>query len=257
MLTTDNRTLLRVLRVLPLLVGLGVWEWYVTGDNQRIFFFGQPSAIGKHFWQNLLNGSLFVDAGTTLLEVVAGFLLGNIVGTMLGLALWYSKTTFAIARPYIIALGTAPIFALAPLLVIWFGTGLLSKIMIAMFSTLFIALFQAYTGASEVRLEHLQLMRTFRATKHQTFRKVVAPAAIVWVMAAFRINVGFAILGAFIGEFISSNRGLGHLILVASGLFNISLVLYGVTMLTLLALLLTLAVERFEAVLRRAVVKYL
>jgi NitT/TauT family transport system permease protein len=129
--------------------------------------------------------------------------------------------------------------------------------MIATLSTVFIALLQAYTGASEVSPDYLRLMRTFGANKNQTFRKVIAPASIVWVMSAFRLNVGFAILGAFIGEFISSNRGLGHLILVASGLFDISLVLCGVLLLICTALILNFAISKIEAPLKHLVVRYL
>jgi NitT/TauT family transport system permease protein len=242
--------------VIPLIVFVIVWE-LLTRDQHRAFFFGEPAKIVAYFIARIRDGSLVLDTATTLAEAGAGFLLGNVVGTALGLALWYSKTAFALARPYIIALGSAPIFALAPLLIIWFGTGIFSKIMIAALSTVFVALMQAYTGAGQVTADYLRLMRTFGATKHQTFRKTVAPAAIVWVTSAFKLNVGFALLGAFIGEFISSNRGLGHLIVVASGLFDISLVLCAVFMLTLIALVLTWFVEVLEAPLKRVVVKYL
>src|SRR5437762_12110619 len=100
-------------------------------------------------------------------------------------------------------------------------------------------------------------MKTFGATKQQTFRKVIAPSAIVWVISAFKINVGFAILGAFIGEYISSNEGLGHLILVASGLFDISLVLTGVLMLVLMAIGLNYLVSELEQPLKKQIVKWL
>lgn len=204
-----------------------------------------------------MDGSLPIDLGATFLEASVGFILGNVVGTAVGLSLWYSKTAFQIARPYIITLGSAPIFALAPLLIIWFGTGMFSKIMIAALSTVFVALLQSYTGAAEVSNDYIRLMKTFGATKNQTFRKVIAPAAIVWVISAFKLNVGFAILGAFIGEFISSNMGLGHLILVASGLFDISLVLCGVFMLVCIALFLTWVVGKLEAPLKHLVAKHL
>jgi NitT/TauT family transport system permease protein len=248
---------LRIYQVTPIVGFLVLWEFFVRADRKLVFFFGLPSKIGAYLFSKTMDGSLPVDVMTTLTEVLLGFIIGNLLGTLVGLSLWYSKTAFLISRPYIIALGSAPIFALAPLLIIWFGTGLFSKIMMATFSTVFIALFQAYTGASEVSNDHIRLMQTFGATKNQTFRKVIAPSSIVWVMSAFRINVGFAILGAFIGEFISSNRGLGHLILVASGLFDISLVLCGVLLLICMALAFNLVISKLEAPLKRLVVKYL
>jgi NitT/TauT family transport system permease protein len=98
-------------------------------------------------------------------------------------------------------------------------------------------------------------MNSLGANKAQVLRKIVAPSALVWVMAAFRMNVGFAVLGAFIGEFISSSHGLGHMILVASGLFDISLVLAGVLVLSAIALALTWLVQACEAPLRSTIVR--
>lgn len=253
---TESKTV-RLLRPLPLLAFVLGWELLVRGNDRLVFFFGQPSKVFGYLWTRTVDGSLPVDFATTFAEAAIGFVIGNVVGTAIGLGLWFSKSAFQIARPYIIALGSAPIFALAPLLIVWFGTGMLSKVMIAALSTVFVALLQSYTGAAEVSNDYLRLMKTFNATKNQTFRKVVAPAAIVWVMSAFKINTGFAILGAFIGEFISSNRGLGHLILVASGLFDISLVLCGVLLLVCIALLLTWLVGMLEAPLKHLTVKWL
>jgi NitT/TauT family transport system permease protein len=247
----------RLYRTLPLLIFVALWEFLVYGNEQLMFFFGSPSQIAANLWEKTLDGTIIIDFAITFVEALSGFALGNLVGTFLGLSLWYSRTAFAISKPYIIALGSAPIFALAPIVIIWFGTGMFSKIMIAALSTVFIALFQAYTGASEVSNDYLRLMQTFGATKHQVFRKVIAPSAVVWVISAFRMNVGFAILGAFIGEFISSNQGLGHLILVASGLFNISLVLCGVLLLVVIALIFNYAVTRIEQPLKHSIVKYL
>lgn len=245
------------LRPIPLVLFLAGWEILVRGNERLIFFFGQPSRVAQYVFHGVKDGSLLVDAGATSLEAALGFLLGNIIGTAIGLSLWYSKLAFQIARPYIIALGSAPIFALAPLVIVWFGTGLFAKIMMAALSTVFIALLQSYTGAAEVSKDYLRLMKTFGATKNQTFRKVVAPAAIAWVTAAFKLNVGFAILGAFIGEFISSNKGLGHMIIVASGLFDISLVLCGVLMLVCIALIFTWLVSKLEAPLKHIFVRHL
>ena len=248
---------IKIYQATPLIAFILLWEFFVRADAKLIFFFGLPSKIGAYLFSKTIDGSLPIDFTTTFIEALSGFIIGNLLGTLIGLSLWYSKTAFVISRPYIIALGSAPIFALAPLLIIWFGTELFSKIMIATLSTVFIALLQAYTGASEVSNDYLRLMKTFGANKNQTFRKVIAPSSIVWVISAFRINVGFAILGAFIGEFISSSRGLGHLILVASGLFDISLVLCGVLLLICMALIFNFVISRIESPLKRLVVKHL
>lgn len=253
---TDAK-IISLLRPLPLVAFVVGWELVVWGNDRLVFFFGQPSKVLSCIWTRTMDGSLPIDFATTFSEAAIGFVVGNVVGTAIGLGLWYSKTAFQIARPYIIALGSAPIFALAPLLIIWFGTGMVSKVMIAGLSTVFVALLQSYTGAADVSSDFIRLMKTFGATQSQTFRKVVAPSAIVWVMSAFKMNVGFAILGAFIGEYISSSRGLGHLILVASGLFDISLVLCGVLMLVIIALIMTWLVGVMEAPLKHFVVKHL
>ncbi len=244
-------------RVAPLLLFLLVWELLARRSREFAYFFGMPSKVGTYFIWKTMDLSLPNDLAVTFVEVLIGFILGNVLGTVIGIGLWYSKTAFTIARPYIIVLGSAPIFALAPILVIWFGTGLFFKIMIATLSTIFIALSQAYTGASEVGSEYLRLMQSFGATKHQTFRKVIAPSALVWVISAFKINVGFAVLGAFIGEYISSNEGLGHLILVASGLTDMSLVLCGILLLACIALFLNYVVSALEFPLKQFIVNHL
>ena len=183
--------------------------------------------------------------------------MGNLIGTTIGLGLWFSKTIFNMAKPYIIALGSAPIFALAPLMILWFGTGIFSKVMMATLSTVFIALFQAYSGALAVNKDYIKLLQSFNATKRQVFTKIIVPSSIVWVISAFKINVGFALLGAFIGEYISSNAGLGHLILVASGLFNISLVLTGVLLMIIIALLFNVIITKIELPLKKLIINHL
>ena len=246
-----------ILRILPILVFIILWELKCHGDRNLIFFFGLPSKICFYLITKTFDGSLIKDFFITFFETICGFILGNLIGTLIGLSLWFSKTLFEISKPYIIALGSSPIFALAPLMIIWFGTGIFSKIMIATLSTLFIALFQAYSGASEVNKDYLKLMKTFRASKKEVFQKIIVPSSVIWVISAFKINVGFALLGAFIGEYISSNFGLGHLILVASGLFDISLVLTGVLLLIVIALVLNYIISKIENPLKRLIVKYL
>ena len=244
-------------RLLPLVIFICTWQFLLMGNAQLSFYFGLPSKIGHYIIIKTHDGTLVIDFLTTLVETVLGFLFGNILGTLTGLSLWFSNRLFQISKPYIIALGSAPIFALAPLMIIWFGTGLFSKVMMATLSTVFIALFQAYSGAANVDTAYLKLMKSMNASRLQVFRKVIAPSSIVWVISAFKINVGFALLGAFIGEYISSSKGLGHLILVAGGLFDISLVLTGVFALMLIALGLNIIVGKLEQPIKTTLVGWL
>jgi len=253
----NDKIKLFLLRLIPLVVFILLWEFLVRGNSQHVFYFGLPSKIWYYIVHKIADGTLINDFMTTLSETLIGFLLGNFIGTIIGLSLWFSSRAFAISKPYIIALGSAPIFALAPLMIIWFGTGMYSKVMMATLSTVFIALFQAYSGAAEVDKNYIKLMKSMNASKKQVFKKVIAPSSIVWVASAFKLNVGFALLGAFIGEYISSNAGLGHLILVASGLFDISLVLTGVLMLMVIALGLNYIVGKLEQPIKKAIVKSL
>ncbi len=218
---------LRVL--LPLAVFLAFWELVVKGDARLIFLFASPSLVFRRLIHDLAQGDLPADIGVTALETGLGFLLGCAVGSFVGLTLWFSEITAKIARPYVIALGSIPIFAIAPMMIIWFGTGLWAKIMMAALSTVVVAIFQAYEGARNVDPDLIALLRTFGATKFQTYRKVIVPAALVWVVVSYKLNIGFALLGAFIGEFISSERGLGHYILRGGGLYDVPEILSGVT----------------------------
>lgn len=245
------------LQLLPALLFVAAWEVLVRINPQLVFFFGSPSKVVGHLTRTLADGSLLRDATTTFLEAISGFIIGNVVGIAMGISLWYSKMAFTIAKPYVIVLGAAPLFALSPVLVVWFGIGFLSKVMIVTLSTVFIALLQAYTGASEVDRRYSLLLKSFGASKSQIFRKAVLPAALVWVFSGLRLNIGFALLGAFIGEFISSTAGIAHSILVASGLFDMSLVLLGVFLFMLMALSLNLALSAVEPFLKRSVARWL
>lgn len=244
-------------RVLPLVGFLFAWHAMVHGDSRREFFYGSPSRFGAELISGLVKGTLIQDSLITGGEALAGFLLGNLFGTLAGLALWHMPFLFRILRPYIFALGTAPLFAFAPIIIIWFGTGLLAKVVIATLSTVFVALMQAYRGADEADPRLLEVVRSLGGGRSEVFRKVIAPASLVWVMAAFRLNIGLALLGSFLGEYISSERGLGHVILVAGGLYNIPLILAAVFLIVVLGWLLTLIVDSMENPLKRLLVRIL
>ena len=243
------------LRLTPIIVLLGAWQVLTWGSPRRAFFLGSPALFAEELFRVLRDGSLLYDMLVTGVEAASGFLLGNVTGVILGLLLWQLPALFRALRPYVLALGYAPLFAFAPLIVLWFGTGLFAKVIVAALSTVFLALMQAYKGAQEAEGNLIQLIQSFGGDRWTVFRKVIVPSSTVWVVNAFRLNIGFALLGAFLAEYISSTHGLGHLILVAGGLYNIPLVLVGVVAIVSLGALLSLLVSALERPVTRLLVK--
>lgn len=213
------------------------WEIAVRLSDSGAFFFGSPAGIAREFRGLLLSGVLLRHVAITASEALSGFVLGITLGTAIGLALWGSRTTYELLRPYLIVLGSVPVFALGPVLIFWFGTGVWSKIFLAFLASLVVAISQAYAGAAEADHRLLQMVQAFGGSRYAAFRSVVVPSAMIWVLSSLRIGSGMALLGAFVGEFISSREGLGHMIIVAEGLYNMNQVWVGVICIALLALL--------------------
>jgi NitT/TauT family transport system permease protein len=231
---------------LPLLAFIIVWHLLTTGSQERQFIFSSPDQVLAALIRLSHSGELLRNAAVTIFESVCGFLLGTSIGAAIGLALWYSKTVAKVAKPYITALATVPIFALAPIIITWFGIGIFSKVMLAFLSTLTVAIVQSYQGSQAVEPRFLRLMQVVGATRFQTFRLVVVPSSLIWVINAMKLNIGLALMGAFIGEFISAEEGLGYMIVKASGLYDMATVLVGVMTLILIALSLTFLIEQLE-----------
>ena len=235
---------------IALLAGfLGFWEWIAAQDRQTAFLFGSPSAIAGFLVTMWQDGSLVRDSWVTGLETVMGFVMGNVLGTALGLSLWYSRFVSRVVQPFIIALGSIPIIALAPIVIIWFGTGLASKVAMSTLSVVVVALATSYKGAMSVDPDQVNLMRTLGARKSQIFRKLVVPASLTDIFVGMKLTVGFALIGAIIGEFMSSSEGLGHAIFKAGSLYIIPKVFAALVATIALALVLTWLVGKLERLL--------
>ena len=231
---------------LPLLAFIIIWHFLTAGNQERQFIFSCPNLVLAALIRLTQSGELLRNAGVTIFESVCGFILGTSIGAAIGLALWYSKAVAQVAKPYITALATVPIFALAPIIITWFGIGIFSKVMLAFLSTFTVAVVQSYQGAITVEPRFLRLMQVVGASRFQTFRLVVVPSSLIWVINAMKLNIGLALMGAFIGEFISAEEGLGYMIVKASGLYDMATVLVGVMTLIVIALSLTFVIERIE-----------
>lgn len=232
-----------------LILFLAFWERATSSNTAVAFMFGSPSAIAGFLGQMVHDGSLFRDTYITGLETLLGFFVGNLFGTLIGLSLWYSRFVSRVVEPFVIALGSIPIISLAPIIIIWFGTGLISKVAMSTLSVVIVALVTSYKGAIGVDPDQVNLMRTLGASKFQIFRKLVVPASLVDIFAGLKLTVGFALIGAIVGEFMSSSEGLGHAIFKAGSLYVIPKVFAALVVTIALALFLTFLVGNIERLL--------
>jgi NitT/TauT family transport system permease protein len=230
-------------RLLPLLVFLAGWHLICDGNQRRTFLFSTPSKVAQQFWADTTSGVLLQHAWVTASEALAGFILATLVGTILGLLLASSSRLSDVIAPYLKTLGAVPVYALAPMTIIWFGIGFWQKAGIALLSCVFVATNQAFQGASHPPGDQMLVFRSFRATAWQVLWKLRLPVALTWVAVGCRLNIGFAILGAFLGEIISSNAGLGHYIMKSSSLYDVPRVLSGILALLFVAVVMDKAVS--------------
>lgn len=225
---------------------LAVWQWGVQVGIISNFLVGSPAGIFEKMWQVMLDGSLWTDTKATLLEAIIGFLIGSLVGSVVGLSLWYSPIFARIVEPFIVAINSVPKIAFAPMVILWFGTGMISKIMLAVSLTAIVALIAAYEAAKNADHDLQALLLALGGTKHQIFFKVVVPSTLPAIISTFRINIGFGLVGAVVGEFISSSYGLGHMIFNASSLYDLNSVWVGLFALMFVGFVLYYVVDSIE-----------
>jgi NitT/TauT family transport system permease protein len=231
------RKLSKIYPVIPFIVFITIWEACTIHSQRNTFLFSRPSKILHTLVDKIANGELVHHFFVTTFEAFAGLFLGLLLGSIIGFLLLYFPKASKISKYYVVALSSIPIFALAPMMIIWFGTGIQMKVAMAFFSTVFIAIFQAYQGGQNVAPQDAAFFELNGASDKQKFWKLTFPASIDWLIQSLKLNSGLAVLGAFIGEFIASDSGLGYIILKASGLYDVSYVLSATICIVLLTLI--------------------
>ena len=227
----------------PGLVPVFVFE----NDRQAAFFFGEPLKIFGRIWAWFVtNADIYQHLWVTLLETVLAFAIGTALGLGCGLWLALSPLAAAIADPYIKALNSMPRVILAPIFAVWFGLGVASKVALGVTLVFFIVFFNVYQGVKEVSPIVLANARMLGATQRQLLRHVYLPSATSWVFSSLHTSVGLAFVGAVVGEYLGSSRGVGYLILQAEGAFDINTVMAGILVLTAFALVLDALVGKLE-----------
>jgi NitT/TauT family transport system permease protein len=219
---------------------------YFDDPNKAAFFFGEPLQVLARIWQWFSSGTIYPHLWVTLVETILAFAIGTVLGLVMGLWLALSETAAAILDPYLKALNSLPRLILAPIFGMWFGLDMGSKVALGVTLVFFIVFFNVYQGVREVSLTVLANARMLGASDRQLLRHVYIPSAMSWVFASLHNSVGLAFVGAVVGEYLGSSRGVGYLILQAEGTFDFNAVVAGIVVLTAFALLLDWAVTLAE-----------
>ena len=236
---------------LALTIFVLLWEGVIRLGNYPTFILPSPGKVATTFGRAVVDGTLGHHALATLSEVFLGLALGLVVATVLGYFLAKNQVVERLLAPYIVALQSVPVVAIAPLLVIWFGSGQLSKVLVCALIVFFPVLINTIVGVRSVDEDLRDLMRSLQASKWQTFYMLDLPAALPVLFGGLKIGVTLAVIGAVVGEFVGADQGLGFLINQARGLFNTPLVFVAIFSLVAIALILYGLVTLLEARLLR------
>lgn len=225
----------------PLIVMQRIWQWFTVGSGSLDVGFGDATWFTLTFPAEIYSHLL-----VTLTETVLAFGIGTVSGLAIGLWLALTPMAAAILDPYIKAANSMPRVILAPIFAMWFGLGIWSKVALAVTLVFFIVFFNVYQGVKEVSPIILANAKMLGANGKQLLRRVYLPSATSWVFSSLHTSVGLAFVGAIVGEYLGSARGVGYLILQAEGTFDINTVFAGIVVLTAFALILDTLVGLIE-----------
>jgi len=237
---------IRLIQIALLVVVLGGWQLGVATEVIDRFFFPAPFDIVRQVITWIADTGFYKHVGITLSETVLGYLIGTGLGVAAGVWLGLSPFVARVLDPFIKAVNAIPRVVLAPIFVLWLGLGLWSKVALAVTLVFFVTFFNAMQGVKEVNPVVLSNARILGAKRSDLLRHVYFPAAASWILSSLRTSVGFAVVGAIIGEYLGASAGLGYLIARAEGNFDAVGVFAGIIILAMFVLVIDLVLDFVE-----------
>lgn len=244
---------------LQVLLAVGIlifWEWAAGPRNTPgilidEFYVSRPSLIWDALSRWITEGVLWISIYYTLETTVLGFIIGTVLGLMIGFLLGVNPLLAAIVKPFINAIYSIPRLALVPLFMLWFGIGIGSKLALVVSVVFFLVFFATYTGVRDVDQELLRKLRLMRASAWSVHTKVTLPAATTFIISGLSISMPYALVAQVTAEMLSSNRGMGYLLIRSSSQFYTPGVFAAITVLMIMGVLLTLGIYWLEGRLLR------
>ena len=222
-------------RALILFAFIFLWEILASKQILDPFLFSSPSRIMNTIKELFYNGDLFKHIGTTLYETLIGFLIATVVGVLIAILLWLSQRLRSILEPYVVILNALPKIALGPVIIIAFGAGVKSIIVMTVLVTIIVTIINMLTGFLQTDTGKIFLLKSMGANKTQILCKLIVPNSIPTLISTLKVNVGLSWIGSIMGEYIVSKQGLGYLIVYGGQVLKLDLVMTSTVILCLLA----------------------
>jgi NitT/TauT family transport system permease protein len=242
----ERRTAVLVWQIVLGAAVLTLWQTLVSLKILDAFFVSRPSDIVQRVAVWAVSGSLWRHLATTLEESLLGLLIGSALGISFGFSLGRSPFLARILDPYIKGLNAIPRVVLAPLFLLWFGLGIWSKVALAVTLVFFVMFFNTYQGVRDADRVLIDNARMLGASEGQLVRHVLIPSALTWIFSSLQTSLGFAMVGAVVGEYLGATRGLGYVISQAEGTFDTTGVFAGMTVLAIVVVIVSALVTRLE-----------
>lgn len=246
-----NKYLNRVIQLCIFIAFLIIWEFSADSGAIDSFFFSSPSLIAETFCTLFTENDLLLHIRVTLLETLLSFLLVIGISLLLSILFWYFNRLSTIFEPYLIVLNSLPKSALAPLFIVWLGTGFKTIIVAGISVAIFGSIISLYHGFRESSDDKARLIYTLGGTKLDVLHKIILPGSIPLIISTMKVNIGLALVGVIIGEFLAARQGLGYLIIYGTQTFKMNMVITSLTLLCLIAILLFLIIDLLEKQLKK------
>lgn len=239
--------LVKLTQLSIVLIFIFLWQFLADNNIVNSFITSSPYNVIKTIVSLFKNGTLFTNIWITLYETIISFVLGTIIGIIIASILWSNKFVAKVIDPFLTILNSLPKIALGPIIIIWAGAGIKSIIIMALLISTIITIINIYQGFISIDPIKLKLMKSFKATKTQTYFKLILPGSLDVIISTLKINVSMSLIGIIMGEFLVSKQGIGYLIMYGSQVFNLNLVITGIVILGIVSIIMYYFISYIES----------